>query len=190
MSSKNHILNAVKQVAIAPVPMPEIKVEARTDDLVGQFETNLKAVAGILHKEGGYDAVKAQIDKLTKEGSQVISLVDGIEGNREVPETTGHELQNIDFAVVKGQLGVAENGAIWVDIDKLGQRVIPFICENLILMIDADSIVPNMHEASKKVIHESGGFGAYIAGPSKTADIEQSLVVGAHGACSLNVYLL
>lgn len=190
MSSKNHILNAVKQVAIAPVPMPKINVAPRIDDLVGQFETNLKAVAGILHREGGYEGVKAQIDKLTKDGSQVISMVDGIEGNREVPETTGHDLHNIDFAVVKGGVAVAENGAIWVDCDALGQRVIPFICENLILVIEADNIVANMHEAAGKITHEPGGFGAFIAGPSKTADIEQSLVVGAHGACSLNVYLL
>jgi L-lactate dehydrogenase complex protein LldG len=50
--------------------------------------------------------------------------------------------------------------------------------------------VPNLHQAAKEITLASGEFGVFIAGPSKTADIEQALVVGAHGACSLNVYLL
>ena len=36
----------------------------------------------------------------------------------------------------------------------------------------------------------SYGFATFIAGPSKTADIEQSLVLGAHGPRSLTVFLL
>lgn len=189
MSSKNHILNALKSVAMDPVPMPEIKIVPRTEDLVGQFETNLKACAGILRREGGLVALQEFVDGLMKEGKQIISFIDEVKSNREVPETP-HELSDIDFAIIPGDWGVAENGAIWVQCDKLGHRITPFICENLILTVEESKIVPNMHEVSDKVVLESGSFGVYIAGPSKTADIEQALVVGAHGACSLNVYLL
>lgn len=189
MSSKQHILNSLKKVAVEPVPMPEINIVPRTEDLVGQFETNLKACAGILRREGGLEALQSFVDDLMKEGKQIISFIDGIESNREIPATP-HELRDIDFAIIPGDWGVAENGAIWVCCDKLGHRITPFICENLILTVEESKIVPNMHEVSDKVSLESGNLGVYIAGPSKTADIEQALVVGAHGACSLNVYLL
>ncbi len=176
-------------MAVEPVAMPTIEVAPRLDDLVGQFETSLNTVAGTLHKEAGISGLQAKIDELIGQGLQVISTIEGVKGNREVPETA-HELKDIDYAVIKGDLGVAENGAIWVNTHNLGHRVTPFICENLLLVLEADTVVANMHQAIQKVGLNEGEFGVFIAGPSKTADIEQALVVGAHGACSLNVYLV
>lgn len=188
MSSKQEIFNALKSAAITPQAMPCIDVAPRIDDLVGQFETSLNTVAGTLHRDGGLAALQTTVDEHMAKGLQIISLVDGINGNRTVSDTA-HELRDIDYAVIPGDLGVAENGAIWVNNKSLGHRVTPFICENLLLVIEAKSIVANMHQAAKLMTLAPGEFGTYIAGPSKTADIEQALVVGAHGACSLNVYL-
>ncbi|WP_025762091.1 LutC/YkgG family protein [Dyadobacter tibetensis] len=100
-----------------------------------------------------------------------------------------HELETLELAVLKAEFGVAENGAIWISDDHLSHRVLPFITQNLALVIPASSLVGNMHEAYQKLT-DTSGWGCFIAGPSKTADIEQSLVIGAHGARSLVVYLL
>jgi L-lactate dehydrogenase complex protein LldG len=110
-----------------------------------------------------------------------------------------HSLADVDVAILPGQFGVAENAAVWVTDQNLPLRVIYFLCQHLILVVPADAIVDHMHAAYERLTSHSqhggspfavSGFGAFISGPSKTADIEQSLVVGAHGPRSLTVCLL
>ncbi len=61
-------------------------------------------------------------------------------------------------------------------------RSLYFIAQNIVIVINENEIVNNMHEAYEKLSFEKAGFGVFISGPSKTADIEQSLVIiGAHG---------
>ena len=188
MPGRNEILSALANTALDKQPMPVIDIAPNMEDLTGQFETNLATVAGTLHKNANLELVQDKVNSLIAEGLQVLSLVDGVTGNRAVPATP-HELKDIDYAVISGELAVAENGAIWVK-EQPQHRVTPFICENLLLVVAEENLVANMHQAVTKLTLESGSCGAFIAGPSKTADIEQSLVVGAHGACSLGVYLV
>jgi len=47
-----------------------------------------------------------------------------------------------------------------------------------------------MHHAYDRIGDADYGFGLFLAGPSKTADIEQSLVLGAHGSRSMTVFLV
>ena len=69
-------------------------------------------------------------------------------------------------------------------------RVLYFIPQRLALVVPSRQLVNNMHEAYAQVTPEQHHFAAFISGPSKTADIEQSLVIGAHGARALTVYLV
>lgn len=71
----------------------------------------------------------------------------------------------------------------------MGERILPFVCQHLAIVLDSKDLVGNMHEAYGKIKPGSIGFGVFIAGPSKTADIEQSLVIGAHGPRSLTIFL-
>jgi len=72
----------------------------------------------------------------------------------------------------------------------MGQRVLPFITQHLAVIVNAKNIVATMHDAYSSIGVTTQGFGAFIAGPSKTADIEQSLVIGAHGPRSMSLFLL
>ena len=97
---------------------------------------------------------------------------------------------DIELAIIGAELGVAENGAVWIKGDLLNQRVLPFICQHLAVILKKENIVATMHDAYEKINNEKYGFSTFIAGPSKTADIEQSLVLGAHGPRSMTVFLI
>ena len=92
------------------------------------------------------------------------------------------KLEKLKTVILKGKFGVAENGAVWLDESNFPNRLIPFITEHLILLLPKKNLVSTMHEAYKLISKTDYDFGVFISGPSKTADIEQSLVYGAHGA--------
>ena len=99
----------------------------------------------------------------------------------------GLSLADVEVLEIDGEFGVAENGAIWLTEEAMPHRVAPFICQHLV--INVTKIVPNMHAAYAELKKPNSSFGLFLAGPSKTADIEQSLVIGAHGARSLTVVI-
>lgn len=212
MSSKQAILQALGQTALStavdaneatmPNLAPFADVQITQTEILEKFKLSLQTVAGeaITAPNGNtLELLQQDVSALISEGNQVLSLVDGVEGNQNLPETP-HELKSIDYAILPAQFGVAENGAVWVDSQQLASnsneeqqyvhRVLPFICENLIITLDSNNVVANMHQAAKLIDFSNNSFGTFIAGPSKTADIEQALVVGAHGACSLKMYML
>ena len=120
----------------------------------------------------------------------VYSEIDALEGSYRLDkETNNVQLNKIHVAILEGDFGVAENGAVWVQ--KFAHRSIPFITQHLILILRESNIISNMHEAYTE-LSDFGmpDFGVFISGPSKTADIEQSLVYGAHGPKSLTVVIV
>jgi len=99
------------------------------------------------------------------------------------------DLAGTDVAIVRGAFGVVENGAVWIP-RAFRHKAMLFIPEALVILLDRKQIVCNMHEAYAREDFDTYDFGSFIAGPSKTADIEQALVIGAHGPRDVSVILL
>ena len=106
------------------------------------------------------------------------------------PDTVAeaNDLNGTDVGVVRGVFGVAENGCIWIP-QTMKQKAVCFISEYLVILLDRKKIVNNMHEAYQRVEFNSYGYGCFISGPSKTADIAQALVMGAQAARGVTVVL-
>ena len=99
-----------------------------------------------------------------------------------------HALEDVDFAILRGEIAVAENGAVWVTDAGVRHRALYFIAQHLVLVVPAAALVDNMPQAYERLQFAGPGYGAFLSGPSKTADIEQSLVIGAHGPRSMTVF--
>jgi len=194
MTSRENILSAVKtnQPDLTTLPDMGFLIEEEVD-APEKFVASLTAIGGQVIVVENYAAIKAFIAEKIEQSSRKITTVSELADIAEYIEdnsATPHSLENVDYAIIEAGLAVAENGAIWVSEDKIRIRVLPFITQHLAVIVSQKDIVPTMHQAYNKISSNDYGFATFIAGPSKTADIEQSLVLGAHGARSMTVFLM
>ena len=184
MTSKELILKNIKENNIVKeVPLPSY------DNFGIKFEDKFQTFSTMIESVGGKALLinKSDLDKTIKElypdEKQIASNVEFCNvGNFNANEQEDvHTLKDIDLAVVKGNFAIAENGAFWMKVEENRLTVLYFIAQNIVIVIDEKYILNNMHEAYQKLNFDNNGYGVFISGPSKTADIEQSLVIGAHG---------
>jgi L-lactate dehydrogenase complex protein LldG len=212
MTSREKILSAVREAQPALRPLPDLSplVEAANaasasaqasaapgthitgETTLDRFTRTLEAIGGKVYSISHPAEMISWIQEHTARGQRVLSsLAELSEVTESIPVGSDpHDLENVGLAILRGHFGVAENGAIWITEDQMGIRALPFITEHLALVISATALVDHMHAAYQRITHTVSGFGAFIAGPSKTADIEQSLVLGAHGPVGMSVFII
>ncbi|MGH2647818.1 MAG: LutC/YkgG family protein [Ginsengibacter sp.] len=195
MSSREKIINTVRINKPPAIDLPVINEQMTNAKYFPDMLQQFKEIA----ESNGCDVVivNNQQDLLDilntvnrKETSVINTLLENNSSGNILSGLTAGDLGKVDKVIIKGDVAVAENGAIWIDEKAMVNRLLPFICQHLILVIDEGNIVSNMHNAYDNIANAFEGFGVFIAGPSKTADIEQSLVIGAHGALKLTIYVV
>ncbi|MFH6998694.1 lactate utilization protein C [Flavobacterium sp. FlaQc-57] len=194
MSSKAEILKKIKQNQPALIAdLPDLKVLGSEQfDVLETYKMVLKNIGGDPVEVADYAEIVNYIKTNYKIEKRIITTIPELSEIARLDWTNDdpHSLQNVELTVIKAHFGVAENSALWVTDDVLGQRISPFIAQYLAIIVHKKDIVATMQQAYDRIGNQEYGFGTFIAGPSKTADIEQSLVLGAHGARGLIVFLL
>ena len=190
---KSQILEALKPHAFDGGNLPEISFFGNAEsDISLVFCEALKLVGCEVHRVSNWRRVGEWASDLGFQENFIHSSLSGKIGLRgQVDGTeTVKQLNGLRLAVFEGEFGVAENGAVWLSEKNLPQRILPFIADHLVLCLTASEIVVDMHEAYARLNEFDSGFGVFIAGPSKTADIEQALVIGAQGPRKCTVFLI
>jgi L-lactate dehydrogenase complex protein LldG len=193
MSSREQILSALKKNQPPTLAVPDIAVTPIAyDNPAEKFTTTLQGIGATVINVGSLNEVAQYIQSTFPSPARIVSVVPELLLNTEASVFTQkpQTLENVALAVLRGQFGVAENGAVWITNEAMGDRALPFIAAHLALIISKSDIVNTMQEAYERIGSSAHEFGTFIAGPSKTADIEQSLVLGAHGPKSLALFLL
>jgi L-lactate dehydrogenase complex protein LldG len=195
VNSRDAMLDSLRRNAPPVSPLPEAPTAITYADPERQFAEAFVSVGGRFVRVPSSAEVNSELGKLEAytQARKIASLIPAI-GRANVDLAAlkdPHELEGIDIAIIAGEFGVAENGAVWVPGSKLGpHRAIFVVTQHLVLVVPAGQIVHNMQQAYNRIRLERPGFGIFISGPSKTADIEQALVVGAHGARSCSLFLV
>ena len=194
--SRAAILNAIRYsnlfLSKQEVELPQIPVFQRADNpLKPEFEVHLQKAGGAVHDVGSVAVAEATLKALHPGAKVICSAVPEIIGTRRASEVNDpHELADVDVGIVRAQFGVAESGAVWLTQEDLIVDALGFLSQHLIVLLDPNEIVPDMHAAYCRVRLNETAFGCFMMGPSATADVEATLVHGAQGARSLNIFFL
>ena len=193
MSSKEDILKKYRANIREQFDMPDLSdIAAITySNPLLQFINMTRSVGGnAIEVEKGRD-VNELIRELYPDAKEIASNLPEITIATRNPDEVGRarDLNGTDVGVIRGEFGVAENACVWIP-QTMKEKAVMFISENLVILLDKKQIVHNMHEAYKRISFNNYGYGTFISGPSKTADIAQVLVMGAQAARSATVLLL
>jgi L-lactate dehydrogenase complex protein LldG len=194
MASRDDILALIRRNAPPAAPAPDLgDLGVAFADPLAQLAQSAVAVGGGFLRVPDLSAASAAIAALPQlaRATKIASLVPGVGAPTLdlAAVADPHILDDLDLVILPGELAVAENAAVWVWGTSLPHRAAFVIADHLVLIVHARDIVHHMHEAYARLAGHPPGYGLFISGPSKTADIEQVLVVGAQGArtCTLIV---
>lgn len=193
MSTREKILEAVLKNQPSTTALPDISMfKGDNNDLVKKYMDVFKTIGGTAFLVDDIATLKVLINENFDITKRTVTTLPELSESFELisTATNPHTYDDVELAIIRAHFSVAENGAVWLTEEVMGQRIIPYICQHLAVLVNADNILPTLHEAYEKIGAGDYGFGGFIGGPSKTADIEQALVLGAHGPLTMTVFIM
>ena len=197
MTSKEEILGRLRANVRETYDLPDLSFKKlEYADPVAEYikQTTTTAAAKLIEVKPG-DDLNDLIRQAYPDAKIIASVVPGINAtvNPDVV-AEAQDLDNVDVTVLEGGVACAENACVWIPMN-MKQKACMFTAVSLVVIVSKKNIVSNMHQAYK-YLQDMGydntskyGFGTFMSGASKTADIEQTLVYGAQAATSMTVLL-
>ena len=185
-------------------PLPGGAPAAPAGDSVARFADAFTAAGGVLLR-GPVEAALSDLGEMLRaEGVTALFFPEDDAEARETVEslvpfgpfllTTAAAVREGSAAVTAGfrtaEAGIAETGTI-VETSAVGNTLLPGLLADVhVSIVPVSSVVDRMEEALSALAADAPRNISFLTGPSKTADIEQTLTVGAHGPKKAIVLLL
>ena len=115
MSSREKILSEVLKNQPPAVPLPLISFKGNEQDNVQEYIDTFIGIGGKAVKVDDTDSVKALIGEQFDTSKRMITTLSEFADTLELysPQADPHSFENVELAVIKAHLAVAENGAVW-----------------------------------------------------------------------------
>lgn len=173
--------NLIEEYKINQTNNKAIIKECTLDTLLTTLQDTLKEIKA---KEVLYNTdIKLPLENLQSD-FRLIPYTKSIDTMRE-------QCFRIDTSIVKARCGVANLGIIGLSCNAQAPRLSSLITNTCIYLLEKNSIVENLYEATTAIkTYEKNRSGeetlpsniVFVAGPSRTADIELQTVFGVHGS--------
>jgi len=178
--------------------------------LWNQFRKEIEAIAGEFYSVKSIDDAAGIISKFISENNfnkigiskepicktlaasvkKFLPTVNIIHATELISEGRKKELADTEISIVHPSFAVADIGSLVFLYDETGTSLPHFLCDNTFVAVNKNQIVANQFELFEKLETEKSKNMVFITGPSRTADIEKVLVLGAHGPRKLVVILI
>jgi len=175
-------------------PLPEI-----SEDLVARFHTRAQALASSCEKVAGWDRVAESVgrylesQRLPRRGCVWPALA-GIDWKRAGLEFEARAAHGGDLVGVTGAFcAIAETGSLMMASGADTPASVSLLPETHIAVVPVARVVAHMEDGWDLARTEWGELPRavnFISGPSRTADIEQTVVLGAHGPYRVHIVLV
>lgn len=117
--------------------------------------------------------------------------VELVDVDRDIEAWQREQFESVDAGLTSTLGGIAETGSLWLWPTPDEPRLISLVPSIHVAVLDADTLEDTLFDVVEKHGWASGmpTNALLISGPSKTADIEQTLAYGVHGPRELVVLL-
>lgn len=204
-SARDAILGALREglrgTAVPPLP-PLRERSLASDQHIATFTSMLTRVGGTVDVVADRQAARARLAELlagaearTVACSDAPELSDLLPANvRTLPhDAPRSELLAADCGLTSAQFGIAETGTLVLCSADERHRLASLLPARHVCVLPRSHLLGTLAEALAAV-HRDGSPSSrtitFVTGPSRTADIELTLVVGVHGPKFLHVLLL